>query len=69
METTQLANESAPADDRDKFELGRCLYCGERCNADATFHHYCRLEYEYEELHGFDKIRMKNHPLSPIETD
>lgn len=27
---------------------GRCIYCGERCEAQATFHHFCRYEHEME---------------------
>lgn len=25
---------------------GRCIYCGERCNVEATYHDYCRDEHD-----------------------
>ena len=25
---------------------GRCIYCDERCNVDATYHDYCRDEHD-----------------------
>ena len=29
---------------------GRCIYCDERCNVQATYHDYCRAEHELERL-------------------
>lgn len=51
-----------------KPEPGRCVYCGERCNADTTWHHYCRLDYEYEARHSLGKVRIKSQ-LRPRETE
>lgn len=37
-----------PGDDPQAQSRGRCVYCGERCEAEATFHHFCRYEHEME---------------------
>lgn len=41
--TNQAADLRAPAP-------GRCVYCDERCNVQATYHDYCRDEHELERL-------------------
>ena len=49
MKTVRVNVESTPAFERDEHRLGRCAYCDGRCNADATCHDYCRVEYEEEQ--------------------
>lgn len=37
-------------DDQDATnQLGRCIYCDERCNVDSNYHDYCRQAYALEE--------------------
>ena len=61
--------EFSPTLGSDSQEPGRCVYCGERCNGDAIWHQYCRLECEYEERHGLDKIRPKKRSMSMGKPD
>ena len=69
METSPPAATNPSVLERNKPQPGRCVYCDERCNADATWHHYCRLEYEYEQHQSLGKIRLKSRQQSPIETE
>lgn len=45
--TRLMEPQHDPADHHDALP-GRCIYCDQRCNADAIYHDYCREAFEKE---------------------
>jgi hypothetical protein len=54
---------------QDDVRPGRCAYCDERCNADATWHDYCRVEFEEEQRRVAVRSRQGKRNAALSERD
>jgi hypothetical protein len=57
VKTTKPAFVSSSYE-RNDYQPGRCVYCDQRCNSDATSHDYCRVEHEHEESRELESVAL-----------